>query len=103
MWWVGGGGWLDEKRTFRILEHIFRIHPSLLIKDCAEDGGEEFLPRCTAFELQIFNDSIGIQLKNALHLGKNSSPPSLAQSSIAVENLYPIHTVIHTVSRLGLI
>ena len=29
-----------------------------------------FLSRFIAFELQVFNDSIGIQLKNAVHLGK---------------------------------
>ena len=29
-----------------------------------------FLPRCIAFELQIFNDSIVVRLKNAVHLGK---------------------------------
>ena len=41
-----------------------------LIEDCAKDGGKEFLPRCIAFELQIFNNTIGIPLKNAVHLGK---------------------------------
>ena len=30
------------------------------------------LPICIALELQIFNDSIGIRLKNAVHLGKKS-------------------------------
>ena len=40
------------------------------IEDCAKDGSDEFLPRCIAFELQIFTDSIGIRLKNAVHLGK---------------------------------
>ena len=29
-----------------------------------------FLPRSILLELQIFNDSIGIRLKNAVHLGK---------------------------------
>ena len=33
-------------------------------------AARNFLPRCTAFELQTFNDSIGIRLKNAVHLGK---------------------------------
>ena len=33
-------------------------------------AARNFLPRCIAFELQIFNDSIGIRLKNAVHLGK---------------------------------
>ena len=51
-----------EEMSFR-LDHI-------TIEDCAKDGGKEFFPRYTAFELQIFNDSIGIRLKNALHLGK---------------------------------
>ena len=42
-----------------------------------------FLPTCIAFELWIFNDSIGIQLKTQCILVKSSSPPSLVQSSIA--------------------
>ena len=42
-----------------------------LIEDCAKDGGEDLFRRSIAFELQIFNDSIGIRLKNAVHLGKN--------------------------------
>ena len=33
-------------------------------------AARNFLPRCIAFELQIFTDSIGIQLKSAVHLGK---------------------------------
>ena len=33
-------------------------------------AARNFLPRCTAFELQIFNETIGIRLKNAVHLGK---------------------------------
>ena len=52
------------------------------MEDCAKDSREEFLPRCIALELQIFTDSIGTLLKNALHLSKNSLPPSSAQSSI---------------------
>ena len=28
------------------------------------------LPRCIVFESRIVNDSIGIQLKSALHVGK---------------------------------
>ena len=48
------------------------------IEDCVKDGGEEFLPRCIAFEFQIFDDSMGIRLKSAVYLGKNSSSPSLA-------------------------
>ena len=30
------------------------VRASIAIEDCAKDGGEEFLPRCTAFEVQIF-------------------------------------------------
>ena len=45
-------------------------------------AARNFLPRCIAFELQIFNDSIGIRLKDAGISVKNSSPPSLAQSSV---------------------
>ena len=30
----------------------------------------KFLPRCTAFESEIFNESIGIRLQNTMHLGK---------------------------------
>ena len=33
-------------------------------------AARNFLPRCIAFELRIFNGSIGIRLKNAMHLGK---------------------------------
>ena len=33
-------------------------------------AARNFLPRCTALELQIFNDFIGIRLNNAVHLGK---------------------------------
>ena len=40
------------------------------IDDCAKDGGEELLPRCVAFDLWIFNDSIGIRSKSATRLGK---------------------------------
>ena len=40
------------------------------INDYTKDGGEKPLPRCIASELRIVNDSIGIQLKNAMHLGK---------------------------------
>ena len=40
------------------------------IDDCTKDGGEEVLPRCIAFKLQIFNDSIGDRLKSAVHVGK---------------------------------
>ena len=42
----------------------------LTIDDCTKDGGEEFLPRCTAFELRTFGDFIRIRLKNTMHLGK---------------------------------
>eukprot|EP00112_Aurelia_sp_Birch-Aquarium-sp1_P006260 Seg1693.16 transcript_id=Seg1693.16/GoldUCD/mRNA.D3Y31 product="P2Y purinoceptor 6" protein_id=Seg1693.16/GoldUCD/D3Y31 len=31
-------------------------------------------PRCIAFQLRIFHDSIGIRLKNAMHLGKKFFP-----------------------------
>ena len=33
-------------------------------------AARNFLPRCIAFELQIFNDCMGIRLKIAVHLGK---------------------------------
>ena len=77
----------------------------VLIEDCAKDGGEEFLPRYVAFELQIVTDSIGIRLKNTVHLGKNSLPPSLAQSSILQSNrkfyhIYTVTTVIHKLLNL---
>ena len=38
--------------------------------DYAKDGGEKLLPRCIAFALGILDDSTGIRLKNAMHLGK---------------------------------
>ena len=43
-----------------------------------------FLPICNALELHILDDPIGIRLKNGTQciLVKNSSSPSLAQSSI---------------------
>ena len=44
--------------------------PLVLIDDYAKDGGEELLPRCTAFYLQIFTNSIGTRLRNVVHLGK---------------------------------
>ena len=33
-------------------------------------AARNFLPRFIAFELQIFNDFLGIRLKYAVHLGK---------------------------------
>ena len=33
-------------------------------------AARNLLPRCAAFELQIFNESIGIRLMNAVHLSK---------------------------------
>ena len=39
--------------------------------DYAKDGGKELLPRRTAFESRIFNDSIEIRLKNTVHPGKS--------------------------------
>ena len=44
-------------------------------------AARSILPRCTALKLRILNDSMGIRLKNAMDLGKNCSPPSLAQPS----------------------
>ena len=54
----------------------------MLIDDCAKDGGKEFFTKihCVLI-MTLFNDSIGIRLKKAMHLGKISSPPSLAQSN----------------------
>ena len=52
------------------------------IDDYAKDGGEEFLPKCTAFFNRIPLESLKICNSNAMHIGKNSSPPSLVQSSI---------------------
>ena len=50
-------------------------------------AARNFLLRYTAFELQIFNDSIGIRLRPQCISVKYSSPPSLAQSSIVVLRL----------------
>ena len=58
-------------------------------------AARNFLPRYNAFELKIFNDSIGIQLKNAVHLGKKSSPPSLAQSSFDRGFIYGEEFLLH--------
>ena len=41
-----------------------------IIDDYAKDGGKELFTKMHAFELRILNDSIGIRLKNAVHLGK---------------------------------
>ena len=38
--------------------------------DHLTDACEEHLSRCIAFSSWIFNDSIGIRVKNAMHLGK---------------------------------
>ena len=46
--------------------------------DYAKDGGEQFLPRCTAFFNRIPTESLRIRIKNAMRLSKKSSPPSLA-------------------------
>ena len=42
--------------------HLGKIHHIIVISidDYAKVGGKELLPRCIAFELRIFNDSIGI-------------------------------------------
>ena len=40
------------------------------IENCAKDGGRDFLPTCIVLYLRILN-SVGIQLKNAMHVGKN--------------------------------
>ena len=50
-------------------EHCTKKH-CVLIHDYAKDGGEELFTRCIAFSMRIFDDSIGIQLQNAMHLGK---------------------------------
>ena len=45
-------------------------------------AARNFLPRCNAFFYRIPIESLKICNSNEMHLGKNSSPPSLAQSSI---------------------
>ena len=40
------------------------------IEDCAKDGGEVFLPRCSAFFNQIPIESLKICNSNAVYLGK---------------------------------
>ena len=47
-------------------------------------AARNFLPRCTAFFNRIPIELLKICRLSAMHLGKNSLPPSLAQSSIAV-------------------
>ena len=51
---------------------IFKNKPADIIDDCTKDGNEESLTRCTAFELRILNDSVGIRSKNRMHLGKKT-------------------------------
>ena len=41
----------------------------LSINDCAKDGGEGLLPRCTAFYTRIPIESSKIRDSNAKHLG----------------------------------
>ena len=55
------------------------------IDDYAKDGGEEFLPRCIAFYNRIPIDSLTILLQTQLILVTRCLPPSLVQSSIALE------------------
>ena len=46
---------------------------AIAVDDYTKDGDvamRNFLSRCTAFKLQIFNNSIGTQLENAMHLRK---------------------------------
>ena len=57
------------------------------IDNYAEDGGEELFTKMQCV-LRILNDSIGIRLKKSVHLGKEFSPPSLAQLSIWFEGRY---------------
>ena len=40
------------------------------IEDCAKDGGEEFFTEMHCVRIINLKDSIGIRLKNAIHLGK---------------------------------
>ena len=56
-------------------------------------AARSFLPRCIAFELQIFNDSIGIRLKNAVHLGKKFLAAILSAILYCTRH-------IHSISRL---
>ena len=57
------------------------------IDNCMEDGGKEFLPRCTALYLRMIDDSVGILLKNAMHLGKKFLAAIF--SSIVYGNSFP--------------
>ena len=59
----------EEVVTVRLLKRAYPLG-TFSIDDYAKDGGEELLPRCNVFLLQILNNSIGIRLKNAVHLGK---------------------------------
>ena len=58
----------NKQNTVNIQGEVHEKLPP--IEDYAKDGGEELLPRCIAFRIQIFNDSIEIRLKNAVHPGK---------------------------------
>ena len=44
------------------------------IEDCAKDGGEEFFTEMHCVRITNLKDSIGIRLKNAMHLGKKILP-----------------------------
>ena len=55
---------------------------SLYKDDYAKDGGEEGFTNMHCIRITEINDSIGIRLKNAMHLGKSSSPPSILNNRI---------------------
>ena len=54
----------------RFLEAQATEHKPNSIDDYAKDGGEELLPRCTAFFNRIPTESLWIRNSNAMHLGK---------------------------------
>ena len=55
------------------------LSQTILIDDCAKDGGTEFY-QCIAFFNRIPVESLGFVTKTECILGKNSLPPSLVRN-----------------------
>ena len=49
---------------------IFSTWENFRTEDCAKDSGEEFFTEMYCVRITNLKDSIGIRLKNAVHLGK---------------------------------
>ena len=57
---------------FRTLLRSFTlkmIFLGALTDDCTKDGGDKLFTKMHCCRIRVFNDSLGIRLKNAVHLG----------------------------------